>query len=87
MLGLCETWSLTLREERRLKVFGNRVLRGVFWLKKVGVTGKWRKPRDDEINDLYSSPNIIRVIKNRRMRLAGNVARMGRGELYTEFLW
>ena len=73
----CETWSLTVREERRLRVFENRVLRGIFRSKRDGVTGEWRKLHNEELNDLYWSPNIVRVIKSRRMRWAGHVARMG----------
>jgi hypothetical protein len=73
----CETWSLTLREERRLREFGNRVLRRVFGPKRDEVTGKWRKLHNGELNDLYSLPNIVRVAKSRRMRWAGHVARMG----------
>jgi len=74
----CETWSLTLREERRLRVFENRVLRRIFGPKRDEVTrGKWRKLHEEELNDLYCSPNIVRVIKSRRMRLAGRLARMG----------
>ena len=64
----CETWSLTLREERRLRVFENRVLRKVFGPKRDDVTGKWRKLHNEELNDLYSLPNIVRVVKSRRMR-------------------
>jgi hypothetical protein len=64
----CESWSLTLREERRLRVFENRVLRRLFGLKKGEVTGERSKLHNKELNDLYSSPNIIRVIKSRRMR-------------------
>ena len=73
----CETWSLTLREERRLRVFENRVLRRVFGPKRAEVTGEWRKLHNEELNDLYSLPNIVRVVKSRRMKWAGNVARMG----------
>jgi len=73
----CETWSLTLREERRLRVFENRVLRKVFEPKRDEVTGEWRKLHNEELNDLYSLPNIVRVVKARRMRWAGHVARMG----------
>ena len=64
----CETWSLTLREERRLRVFENRVLRRIFGLKRDEATGEWRNLHNEELNDLYCSPNIVRVIKSRRMR-------------------
>jgi len=67
----CETWSLTLREERRLRMFENRVLRRIFGPKRDEVTGEWGKLHNGELNDLYSSPNIVRVIKSRRMRWAG----------------
>jgi hypothetical protein len=73
----CETWSLTLREEHRLRVFENRVLRRIFGLKRDEVTGEWRKLHNEELRDLYSSPSLIRMIKSRRMRWAGHVARMG----------
>jgi hypothetical protein len=76
----CETWSLTLREEHRLRVFENRVLRGMFGPKRDEVTGEWRKLHSGELHNLYSSPDIIiRQIKSRRMRWAGHVARMGEG--------
>jgi hypothetical protein len=73
----CETWSLTLREEQTLRVFENRVLRRIFGPKRDKATGEWRRLHNEELNDLYSSPNIIRVIKSRRMRCAGHVARKG----------
>jgi hypothetical protein len=73
----CETWSLRLREEHRLKVFEYRVLRRVFGPKRDEVTGAWRKLHNEELNDLYSVPKIVRVVKSRRMRWAGHVARMG----------
>jgi hypothetical protein len=73
----CETWSLTLREENRLRVFENRVLRRIFGPKRDEVTGEWRKLHNEELHILYSSPDIIRQIKSRRMRWAGHVARMG----------
>ena len=73
----CETWSLTLREERRLRMFENMVLRRIFGPRRDEVTGEWRRLHNEELNDLYSSSNIVRVIKSRRMRWAGHVARMG----------
>jgi hypothetical protein len=72
----CETWSLTLREEHRLRVFENRVLRRIFVPKKDEVTGEWRKLHNEELHNLYSSPNIIRMIKSRRMKWVGHIARM-----------
>jgi len=73
----CETWLLTLREERNLRVFENRVLRRTFGPRRDEVTGEWRRWHKEELNDLYSSPNMVRVIKSRRMKWAGHVARMG----------
>jgi len=73
----CETWSLTLKEERKLRVFENMVLRRIFGPRRGEVMEKWRRLHNEELNDLYSSPNIVWVIKSRRMRWAGHVARMG----------
>jgi hypothetical protein len=70
----CETWSLTLREEHRLRVSENRVLRRIFGSKRDKVTGEWRKLHNEELHNLYSSPDIIRQVKSRRMRWAGHVA-------------
>jgi hypothetical protein len=79
----CETWSLTVREEHKLKVFENRVLKRIFGPKRYGVTGGWEKLHDEELHNLYSSANIIRIIKSRRMRWAGHVARMrGKRNVY-----
>jgi len=75
----CETWSLTLREERRLRVLENRVLRTVFGPKRDEVAWEWRKLHNEELSDLYSLPNIVRVVKSRRMRWAGHVACMAEG--------
>ena len=75
----CETWSFTLREERRLRVYENRLLRRIFGPRRDEVTGDWRKLHNEELNDLYSSPNIFRVIKSRRMRWDGHAVRMGDG--------
>ena len=73
----CETWSLTFREERRLRVSENRVLRRIFGPKRDEVTGEWRKLHNEEPDDLYWSPNIVRVIKSRIIRWVVHVARMG----------
>jgi hypothetical protein len=73
-----------LREEHRLRVFENRVLRKIFGPKRE-EHGSWRKLHNDELHGLYSSPSIVRVIKSRKMRWAGHVARMGRGEVFTRF--
>jgi hypothetical protein len=72
----CETWSLTLKVEQRLSVFENNVLRRIFGPKRDEVTGKWRQLHNEKLRDLYSSPSIIRILKSRRMRLAGHAARM-----------
>ena len=83
----CGTWSLTLRVERRLRVFENRVLRRIFGPRRDEVAEEWRKLHNEELNDLYCSPSIVWVIKSRRMRWTGRVARMRRGEVYTGFWW
>jgi hypothetical protein len=74
-----ETWSLILRDEHRLKVFHNRLLRRIFGVKRDEVTNQCRGLHNEELNDLYTSPTIVRVIKSRRMRQAGHVARMEEG--------
>jgi len=73
----CETWSLSWREERRLRVFQNRALRRIFGPKRDEVTGEWRRLHNEELSGLYSSSYIFQMIKSRRMRLAGHVARRG----------
>jgi len=73
----CETWSLTLREERKLRVFENKVLRKIFGPRRDEVTGEWRRLHNEELNDLYCSSNVVRVIKSRRMKWAGHVSLMG----------
>jgi hypothetical protein len=75
----CETWSLTLREGHRLKVFENRVLRRIFGPKRDEIKGEWRQFHNGELHNLYSSPDIISQIKSRRMSWAGHVARVGEG--------
>jgi hypothetical protein len=75
----CETWSVALREEHRLRVFENRVLRRIFGPKRDEVTGEWRNLQNEELRDLYSMPSIIsRIIKSRRMRWTGHAARIGK---------
>jgi len=73
----CETWSLTLREERKLRVFENMALMRIFGPRRDEVTVEWMRLHNEELNDLYSSPSIVRVIKSRITRWAGHVARMG----------
>jgi hypothetical protein len=80
----CETWSLILGEEQRLRVFENRVLRRIFGPKRE-EDETWRKLHNDELHSLYSSPTIVRVIKSRRMRWVGHVARMGKGAVFIRF--
>jgi hypothetical protein len=79
VLYVCETWSLTLREEHRLRVFENRVLKRIFGPKRDEVTGGWKKLHKEELHNLYSSQSISRKIKSRRMVWAGHVARIGEG--------
>jgi hypothetical protein len=87
MLYGCETWSLVLREEHRLRVFENRVLWNIFGPERE-EDGSWRKLHNNELHSLYSSQNIFRVIKSRRMRWSGHVAHMGEGrEIYRIFVW
>jgi hypothetical protein len=74
----CEIWSLTLKEECRLRVVENRLLRKIFGPKRDEVTEEWRKLHNEELNYLYSPANFVRVIKSRRLRWAGHVARMGK---------
>jgi hypothetical protein len=83
----CETWSLTLREEHRLGVSENRVLRIIFGPKRDEVMGEWRKLHNEELHNLYSSSDIIRQVKSRRIRWAGHVARMGEEKKCTWFWW
>ena len=80
----CETWSLTLREGPKLRVFENRMLRRIFGPKSDVVIGEWRTLSNEKLTDLYCSPNTVRVIKS-RMRWTGHVACMGKGEVYTGF--
>jgi hypothetical protein len=82
----CEIWSLTLREEHRLRVFENRVLRRIFGPKGDEVTREWRKLNNEELHNLYSSPDIVRQVKSRRMRWAGHVARMGEDKIWYKVL-
>jgi len=77
LCGCDETWSLTLRKERRLRVFESRVLRRILGPKREEVAGEWRRLHNEELYDLYGTQNITRVIKSGRMRWAGHVARIG----------
>jgi hypothetical protein len=83
----CKTWSLTLREEHRLRVFANRVLRRIFRTKRVDVTGSWRKLHNEKLHTLYSLPSIIREIKSMRMIWAGPAARIEEERNACTLLW
>jgi len=83
----CETWSLTLREKSRLRVYENRMLRRIFGSKRDELAEEWKTLNSEELNDLHTSPNIILVIKSRRRIWAWHVARMGKGELHRGFWW
>jgi hypothetical protein len=82
-----ETWSLALREQHKLRVFEDRVLRRIFGPRRDEVIREWRKLHNEELHDLYSSPSTIRIIRARRMRWAGHVARMGKREMHTGYWW
>ena len=84
MLYGCEAWSLTLKEERRLRVCKNRILRRIFGPKR-DENGKWRRLHNEELHRLYRSPNVVRVVKSRRLRWAGHVARMEEGRSAFKF--
>jgi hypothetical protein len=83
----CENWSLILRKEHSRRVFEKRMLRRIFEPKRDEVIGGWRKLHTEELHNLFSSPSIIRMIKYRRVRLAGHVACMGRRVMHIGFLW
>jgi hypothetical protein len=82
----CETWSLILREEHRLKVYEKRVQRRIFGPKKDEIVGRWRKLHN-ELRDLYSTPNIIRMFKSRGIRWAGHVTDLGKKGNHMGFWW
>ena len=77
ILYRCETWTLTLKEEKMLQVFENKVLRKIFVPKRDDQTGAWRRLHNGELHNLYEKPDIIRIVRSRRLRLAGHVTRMG----------
>jgi hypothetical protein len=83
----CETWSLTLREEHRLRVFENRVLRRICGVQRDEVTGEWRKLHSEELHNLYSSSDIIRQLKSRQMRGAAHVTTWERTDKCTRLWW
>ena len=78
----CETWTLTSREDKRLQVLENKVLRKIFGPKRDDQTGEWRRLHSGELHDLYGKPDIIRIVKSRRLRWAGHVTRMGNANPY-----
>ena len=80
----CGTWSLTLREERKLNVFENKMARNICESKRDEITGEWGRPHNEKLNEFYSLPNIL-VIKFRRLRWAWHLAHTGRGLVYTGF--
>jgi hypothetical protein len=82
-----ETWSLTLRDDHRLRAFENRVLRRIFRPREDEVRGEWRKLHNEDLRDLYTSKSIIGMAKLRRMRWAGHVALMGRKGMLISYLW
>jgi hypothetical protein len=83
----CETWSLTLREGYRLRMFENRMLRKIYEPKRDEVIGGWRKQYNEELHNLYCSPSIIRIVELKRVRWAGHVAGMGRRGMHMGFWW
>jgi hypothetical protein len=83
VLNGCENWSFTWREECRLRVFENKMLRRIFGSKRDDVTGEWRRLHNKVLYALYPSPNIIRMMKSKAMRWAGHVARMGIVKVHT----
>jgi hypothetical protein len=83
----CETWSLTLRNAHRLRVFEKKVLRRIFGPKRVEVMGCWRKLHNEELHNFYFSPSIVGMIKSRRMRYVGHVAQMGRRRMHIGYWW
>ena len=88
VLNWCETWSLTMKEERRVRLFENRVLRRVFGPKTEDVTGEWRTLHKEEINNPYFSPNTMHVIESIKNKMGGSCSTyVGRGEVHTGFVW